>query len=412
MLNKKLLIPLLLLFSAVVCFAETSKDSIKWTKSDFGDLHIKIEPHKGTLQTPNMAMQFKEIYQMLRQNIPWMVPPSVNVEVFQDKKSFLHYNRELTEDWSGAFFDPDQNIIVMYDSPRRQMHMMKKFAHELTHLFFENVFNPPNSQAPKKEPPIWLNEGLAVNMEDITKTPNGDVWNRDLIVINIFSDGERSVLRERKMTGGLSQKEREGFRKFSVSNKVVFFEDFGEFMDQGSYDRAVAEGRVDDWYLQAYAMVRFLFSPTKTSAPSKRMQFEQFIKLLSKYVPKRDANGKLMLTEDGRKIMSRPSEEEALKQAYKYRDIRDFEEKFWKWITMYQAIGRRNIKRELQEEANNQGHHHGQGFNPPHGQGFHPHGQGFHPPHGQGFNPPHGQSFDSQYNQGYGTQNNYGNSTY
>ena len=411
MLNKKLLIPILLLLSSGLCFAEASKSDIKWTKSDFGDLHIKIEPHKGTIQTPNMAMQFKEIYQMLRQNIPWMLPGEINVEVFQNKRSFLQNNRELTEDWSGAFFDPDQNIIVMYDAPHHQVHMMKKFAHELTHLFFENTFNPPKSQAPKKEPPIWLNEGLAVNMEDIAKTPNGDVWDRDLVVINIFSDGEHSVLRERKRTGGLTQKERDGFRKFSVSNKVVFFEDFGEFMDQSSYDRAVAAGRVDDWYLQAYAMVRFLFRPNKSPTPSKRMQFEQFTKLLSTYTPKKDEKGKLVFTEDGRKIMSRPNEEEALKQAYKYRDIRDFEEKFWKWITMYQALGRRNIKRELQEEANNQSQH-GQGFNPPHGQGFHPHGQGFHPPHGQGFNPPHGQGFNPQYNQGYGTQNNYGNSTY
>lgn len=359
MLNKKLFIPILFLFAGVLCFAaEEGKSGIKWIKSDFGNLHIRIEPHRGNIQTPNLGMQFKEVYQMLRQNIPWMIPGDINVEVFQDKKSFLRYNRELTEDWSGAFFDPEQNIIVMYDAPKYQKHMMKKFAHELTHLFFENTFNPPNSKAPKKEPPIWLNEGLAVNMEDISKTPNGGVWDRDLIVINIFSDGEHRVLKHRKSMGtGFSDKEKEGLKKFAVSNKVVFFEDFGEFMEQDSYDRAVAEGRADDWYLQAYAMVRFLFKPNASATPAKRMQFEQFTKLLSTYAPKKDENGRIMFTEEGQKIMTRPHEEEALRQAYKFQDIREFEENFWKWITRYQAQGRRKIREEINGGGNNHGYH-------------------------------------------------------
>lgn len=349
MLNRKFILPIFFLLLTGLCFAASEKDSIKWIKSDFGNLQIKIEPHKGTLQTPNLAMQFAEVFQMLRQNISWMIPGKINVEVYQNKKSFLHYNSELTDDWSGAFFDPEQNIIVMYDEPKHQVHMMKKFTHELTHLFFENTFNPPDSKAPKKEPPVWLNEGLAVNMEDIAKTPQGGVWDRDLIVINIFSDGEHEVLKERKNNGGLSQKEREGFRKFAVSDKVVFFKDFGEFMEQDSYDKAVAAGKVDDWYLQAYAMVRFLFRPSNSSAPEKRMQFEQFVKTISTYVPKRDEKGVILVNKEGKKIMTRPDGEEALKKAYRYRNVREFEEDFWKWITIYQAKGRRKIKMKLQE---------------------------------------------------------------
>ena len=350
MLNRKFIISLFLLLLSGLSFAASEKDSIKWTKSDFGNVQIKIEPHRGTIQTPNLAMQFKEVFQMLRQNIPWMIPGKVNVEVYQNKRSFLHYNRELTEDWSGAFFDPEQNIIVMYDEPKHQTHMMKKFTHELTHLFFENTFNPPDSKAPKKEPPVWLNEGLAVNMEDIAKTPQGGVWDRDLIVINIFSDGEHELLKERRDSGErLSKKEREGFKKFAVSDKVVFFKDFGEFMEQDSYDKAVSAGTVDDWYLQAYAMVRFLFRPTTSSAPEKRMQFEQFIKLMSTYAPKRDEDGRLVTSASGKKVMARPTEEEALRQAYRYQDLREFEENFWKWITVYQARGRKKIKMSMKD---------------------------------------------------------------
>ena len=347
MLSKKNIITTIFLLLTVLCFAAGKNSGIKWINSNFGNVQIKIQPHKGTIQTPNLAMQFKEVFQMLRQNIPWMIPSQVNVEVYQDKRNFLHYNRELTENWSGAFFDPEQNIIVMYDEPRNQTHMMKKFTHELTHLFFENTFNPPESKAPSKEPPVWLNEGLAVNMEDISKTPQGGVWDNDLIVINIFSDGERKVLKERKENGGLTQKEKEGFRKFAVSDKIVFFKDFVDFMEDDSYDKAVAEGNVDDWYLQAYAMVRFLFRPTNSATPARRMQFEQLIKTISKYQPLRDENGKIMTNENGKKIMARPDVEDALKTAYRYRDVREFEEKFWKWITMYQAQGRKKIRSGL-----------------------------------------------------------------
>lgn len=347
MLSKKNIITTIFLLLTVCCFAAGKNSGIKWINSNFGNVQIKIQPHKGTIQTPNLAMQFKEVFQMLRQNIPWMIPSQVNVEVYQDKRNFLHYNRELTENWSGAFFDPEQNIIVMYDEPKNQTHMMKKFTHELTHLFFENTFNPPESKAPSKEPPVWLNEGLAVNMEDISKTPQGGVWDNDLIVINIFSDGERKVLKERKENGGLTQKEKEGFRKFAVSDKIVFFKDFVDFMEDDSYDKAVAEGKVDDWYLQAYAMVRFLFRPTNSATPAKRMQFEQLIKTISKYQPLRDENGRIMTNENGKKIMARPDVEDALQTVYRYRDSREFEEKFWKWLTLYQAQGRKKIRSGL-----------------------------------------------------------------
>ena len=348
--NKKILISSLFLLMACLCFAADNTEGIKWINSNFGIVQIKIEPHRGTMQTPNLAMQFREVFQLLRQNIPWMMPGKVNVDVYQNKRSFLFHNRDITEDWSGAFFDPERNIIVMYDEPQNQVHMMKKFTHELTHLFFENTFNPPNSNVPKKEPPVWLNEGLAVNMEDISKTPQGGVWDRDLIVINIFSDGEHKVLQKKKENGGLTKEERAGLRKFAVSDKVVFFQDFVDFIQEDSYDKALKNGKVDDWYLQAYAMVRFLFRPTNSAAPAKRMQFEQFIKALSTYAPRKDQNGRVIITEDGKKIMSRPGEEEALQLAYRYKNLYDFEANFWRWLTMYQALGRKKIKSNLKEE--------------------------------------------------------------
>ena len=343
MLNKKIIIPVLFCFVGIFCLAQNNS-GIKWINSKFGDLTIKIEPHTHAMMTPNLAMQFGEKFQMLRQSIPWMVPGKVNVEVYQDKNSFLAYNKDIAEDWSGAYFDPNRNIIVVYDEPQNITHMMKKFSHELTHLFVENTFNPSSSKAPKKEPPVWLNEGLAVNMEDITQTPQGGAWNNDLIVINIFSGGELETLKERKKTGGLTAKEKEVLKKFAVTDKIVFFENFVDFIEPDSYDKALAKGKVDDWYLQAYAMVRFLFRPTNSAAPNRRLQFKQFTEMLAKYAPKKDAKGMPVLTENGQKIMVRPTIEEALKAAYKYKNILDFEANFWRWLTRYQAEGRKKFK--------------------------------------------------------------------
>ncbi len=345
--NKKILLFAFLLLPAAFCLAQDKASDIKWINSNLGGFQIKIEPHTRGMMSSNLAMQFNGVFQMLRQNVDWMIPGKVNVEVYQDKKSFLQHNSDIAEDWSGALFDPGRNIIVMYDEPKHQKHMMKKFAHELTHLFVENTFNPPNSKAPQKEPPVWLNEGLAVNMEDLAQTPRGDIWNRDLIIINIFSGGEHETLQARKQSGGLTEKEKEGLRKFAVSDKIVFFQNFVDFMEPDSYDKALANGKVNDWYLQAYAMVRFLFSPGNSSAPSKRMQFKQLIETLAKYSPKKDEAGRPVLSADGKKIMVRPSEEEALKIAYKYQNILAFEEDFWHWLTTYQAIGRKKIKNNI-----------------------------------------------------------------
>ncbi|MBO7605915.1 MAG: hypothetical protein J6S61_05590 [Elusimicrobiaceae bacterium] len=315
--------------------------------SNLGGFQIKVEPHTRGMMTPNLAMQFNGIFQMLRQNIEWMIPGKVNVEVYQDKKSFLMNNQDIAEDWSGALFDPGRNIIVLYDEPHHQKQMMKKFTHELTHLFVENTFNPPNSKAPRKEPPVWLNEGLAVNMEDIAQTPYGGVWHNDLVVINIFPGSAYEAFKARKEAGGLSQKEKESFRKFAVSKKIVFFQNFVDFMKPDSYDKALAEDKIDDWYLQAYAMVRFLFRPNNSPTPSKRLQFKQFMERLTKYSPKIDAAGRPALSADGKKIMVRPSEEDALKTTYKYQNILSFEEDFWRWLAAFQAMGRKKIKNDI-----------------------------------------------------------------
>lgn len=315
--------------------------SIKWNQSASGNFNIRIEPRKTGITTPNLAMKFETIHQILRKNISWMMGGKTDVYVYQSRGSFLH-NEPVTSTWAGAFFSPDENRIVMYDEPNNINRMIQQFSHELTHLFVENFFNP-STRPQKLEPPIWLNEGLAVNMEDISIDAKGGVWASDLIVINIFSAGDRVVAAGMRKSG-----EKPVIKdKNILSSKVVFFKPFSDFIRNNSYDIAAQRGDVDNWYFQAYAMVRFLFKPYNASYPEKRMQFEQFTKLISSFEEKRDASGNIVKDEQGRNIMQRVSCEAALKKAYGFRDIKEFETKFWTWLKDLQKNEREKIIRAM-----------------------------------------------------------------
>ena len=87
-------------------------------------------------------------------------------------------------------------------------------------------------------------------------------------------------------------------------------------------------------------MVRFLFKPYNNQYPENRIQFEQFTKLLNTYQNKRDSKGKLLKDDKGRQIKARLSVAAALKKAYGYNSIDDFEMKFWQWLYDYQRTQR------------------------------------------------------------------------
>ena len=251
---------------------------------------------------------------------------SARVYVYQNRKNFLNHE-PVASNWSGAFFAPENNRIVMYDEPDNVDKMLSQFQHELTHLFVENYFCPKNSGKP--EPPVWLNEGLAVNMEDITNNASGGPWANDLIVMNLIPSAKSPAASLRAPA--------------PVSQANAQFLKFTDFIRNDSYDSAVAAGKVQDWYMQAYAMVRFLFKPYNNQYPEKRMQFEQFTKLLNTYQNKKTEKGRLMKDEAGRQIKTRLSAAAALSRAYGYASIDDFEMKFWQWLYQYQSDQRAKL---------------------------------------------------------------------
>ena len=91
-------------------------------------------------------------------------------------------------------------------------------------------------------------------------------------------------------------------------------------------------------------MVRFLFRQKNTAYADKRMQFEQFTKLLKTFEDKKDANGNIIRDKNGKPVKKRISTEYALRKAYGFKDMQDFENRFWKWLREMQTQERQKIK--------------------------------------------------------------------
>ena len=91
-------------------------------------------------------------------------------------------------------------------------------------------------------------------------------------------------------------------------------------------------GKTQDWYSQAYAMVRFLLNPSGGMSPSNRMQFEQFTRLIAQGEQVRDPRSGFPARDaNGRPAYKPYPVESALGRAYRYNSTANFEDAFWRW---------------------------------------------------------------------------------
>ena len=117
--------------------------------------------------------------------------------------------------------------------------------------------------------------------------------------------------------------------------RPVRLEPFEDFIQEGSLDAVEGKGQgaVQDWYLQAYLMVRFLLNPGGGISPSNRMQFEQFTRLIAQGEAVRDpSTGFLVKDSRGKQVYEPYSIEKALAKVYRYNNIAAFEDAFWRWL--------------------------------------------------------------------------------
>ena len=304
------------------------RPGVTWLASKSTHFDIYTQKRSSGIPSSNMSLNFEAAYQTLRRFIPWMMTDRVRVFVYQDHQSYLRHEPNAKA-WSRAIAYPTRGEIVVYDEPGKTKELKEIFTHELTHVFTQQFFD--SHKTGRIMTPTWLDEGLAVFMEDQTAGAKGGVWAHDLKVLNFQRDpaqtrpsfGSASIFGS-SFSNRLHTKKR---------GKPVHLVPFEQFMEEGSLSTAEAHGKLQNWYLQAYAMVRFLLNPAGGASPSNRMQFEQFTRLMAQGEAKRNpSTGFLEKDARGKTIYEQYSVEEALNRAYRYNTVANFEDNFWRWI--------------------------------------------------------------------------------
>lgn len=313
------------------------RPGVTWIPSKSTHFDIYTQKPEGSIGSANMALTFETAYNTLRRFIPWMMSGRVRVFVYQDHNSYLRYEPDAKA-WTRAVAYPTRGEIVVYDEPGKNQELKEVFAHELTHIFTQQFFDKHHTG--RIMTPTWLDEGLAVFVEDQMFGGQGGPWDHDYRTLRFERDPKTmpADFSSHKMFGGFEPKpfvpvSQRGNKPGPRRGKPVRLVTFEDFMPEGSLETAEGKGNVQDWYLQAYLMVRFLLNPAGGQSPSNRMQFEQFTRLIADGEAVRDPDtGFLVKDSRGKQVYEPYSVESALGRVYHYGNIASFEDQFWKWL--------------------------------------------------------------------------------
>lgn len=303
------------------------RPGVEWQRTDSTHFIIYTQKRNNGIGTSNMPMIFESAYATLRRNIPWMMSDKVRVFVYQDHTNYLTHEPNAKA-WTRALAYPTRGEVVVYDEVGKQQELKEVFTHELVHIFTQKFFDKHNSG--RLVTPVWLDEGLAVYMEDQAYNgAKGGPWTNDLKTLNFKRSPE-------SQTANFSSSAMFGSSKganFSTrkKGKPLYFMPFDQFMHKDSLAVMEGRGKTQDWYFQAYAMVRFLLNPSGGNSPSNRMQFEQFTRLIAQGEQVRNPNTGLPVQNAKGQPIYRPySAQKALERAYRYNTA-TFEDAFWRW---------------------------------------------------------------------------------
>jgi len=196
--------------------------------------HEMYAPHFQIYYDSAMApslikLELERIYSKLNMRLnafaPWMAQEKIKIYIYTRHDDYIK-GEFAPPPWSRGIAISAQKLVVIFDekdiSKTRTL-----LAHEMTHLLFESFF-------PKRDLiPLWLNEGLAVMMEEESGSAQ-DSWKQAM------EQGSPSVYKP-------------------------LAEHFAVKLSTGGEAAAIS-----DWYLESYSLVSFLFEPAKS------LQFRSF----------------------------------------------------------------------------------------------------------------------------------------
>ncbi|HAT73223.1 MAG TPA: hypothetical protein DCS63_10455 [Elusimicrobia bacterium] len=219
-------VPFLVFISAALNLASVAGGAEPPAAAAVRSWQSKTSPHFEVLHqsawSPGaISLEVEKMYSSMRMSMamfaPWMVKERTKIYIYSSQDDYLRGEFKPPR-WSKGLAYPARKIVVVYDTGDI-VKLKAVIAHELSHLYFEGYF------AEKlKYPPQWLNEGLAVYMEDLA-FPEGGPWGSALAYFP----------RERQAP-------------------------FPGFFDL-KIDQLDSDVRIADWYLQSFGTVMYLYRP-------------------------------------------------------------------------------------------------------------------------------------------------------
>ena len=206
--------------------------------------HLKDSPHfeiyyESNWSPSSIELELERLYGKMRLSVsmfaPWMVKEKTKIYIYKDQNSYLNGEFDPPK-WSKGLAYFSKKTVVVFDSGD-MVKLRAVAAHELSHLYFESFYGEY-----LKYPPQWLNEGLAVLMEDLSYSEEGP-WTQAL--------------------------------KYFPKEKILPLGDFFRL----KIDQMDSDEQIGYWYLESFGAVSYLFRPRM------RLQFKNFCTLLRKGEP-------------------------------------------------------------------------------------------------------------------------------
>ncbi len=215
----------------ILILACPALDATEWKTKTSPNFNLYYE---GKWTPDSIMIELEKIFAKMRLNVsmfaPWMNKYKTNIYIYSSQENYLK-GEFSPPTWSKGLAFYDKKAVIVYDTGDL-VKLKSTIAHELTHLYFESYFSEK-----MKMPPQWLNEGLAVFMEDMTYDSQGP-WKKAL--------------------------------KFTMPEKYL---KFSSFFNTRIEDLDSSE-KISNWYLQAYGIVSYLYRP------NKRLAFKNFCDLV------------------------------------------------------------------------------------------------------------------------------------
>ncbi len=153
--------------------------------------HKTVLPHfivysQSARRPPNFDLSMGRIHQRLSFDLsmfsPWMAKDDISIYLYHDPQSYAQGEFHPPA-WSNGLALYEKRVVLVYEQPGEtkaaDKKLMEVIAHESTHLYFESYWAELG-----KMPPVWINEGLAMNEEvGSLGRAEASVWYQNMLTL-------------------------------------------------------------------------------------------------------------------------------------------------------------------------------------------------------------------------------------